>query len=164
MSKSKGSPAPPTSPTVLTRVRYGETDQMGVVYHANYFVYFEMGRTEYLRYAGIAYARLEHQGLLMVVVEAAAQYKAPASYDDEISIATALTSLTHARIRFDYTIKKVQDQSLIATGHTVLACLDKAGKVIRIPDHVNEALMHGDRIKPASTICDRRLAEPPIRK
>lgn len=88
------------------RVRYAETDQMGVVYHVNYMNWFEVGRTEWIRSLGIQYRSLEEQGLLLPVVEANIQYQRPARYDDEIAVYTRLDSWTSVRLEFQYEIRR----------------------------------------------------------
>ena len=102
------------------RVRYAETDQMGVVYHANYFVWFEVGRVELIRQMGLDYSRLEQdEGCLIAVVEATARYKAPARYDDELLIRTRLAGVRGSLIRFAYQIVRASDQLLLCEGATV---------------------------------------------
>lgn len=101
------------------RVRYAETDQMGVVYHANYLVWFEVGRVELMRSLGLDYRRLEEEfGCLISVVEAMARYKLPARYDDELVVRTAIQSLRGSVIRMQYEVVRVVDGVLLATGET----------------------------------------------
>lgn len=123
-----------------TRVRYGETDQMGVVYHANYFLYFEMGRTEYMRERGFAYADLERQGIYLAVVEATCRYKAGAKYDDMIVIRTRVEKTTNVTITFHYEVFREADNVLLVEGSTTLACLNEENRPRRLPPHVIEAL------------------------
>jgi acyl-CoA thioester hydrolase len=118
--------------TTTVRVRYSETDRMGVVYYANYLVYFEIGRTEQLRAMGVRYRDLEDQGYALVVVEARVQYAAPAKYDETLTIATRLAEVSHVRLRHEYEITG-EDGRRVAAGHTVLACLGRDGKVRRLP-------------------------------
>ena len=101
------------------RVRYPETDGMGVVHHSRFFQYFEMGRVELLRANGISYAQLEMSGVLFVIVKAECRYKAPARYDDEIDVRTQATLLSRVRIRFDYAVTRGDD--VLSSGHTVHA-------------------------------------------
>lgn len=101
------------------RVRYAETDQMGVVYHANYLVWFEVGRVELIRQMGLDYSRLEQEeGCLIAVVEATARYKAPARYDDELVVHTRLSGVRGSVIRFGYRIVRAADGLLLCEGAT----------------------------------------------
>jgi acyl-CoA thioester hydrolase len=116
------------------RVRYGETDQMGIVYHAVYFAYFEVGRTEWLRARGLAYRDVEARGARLAVIEAGARYLAPARYDDVLDVRTRVADLGHASITFTYEVRR--DGRTLATGSTRLACLDESGRVRPLPDDV----------------------------
>ena len=120
------------------RVRYGETDKMGVVYHGNYLTYFEIGRTEFLRDVGLAYSELEETGYRLVVTEAGCRYRSAARYDDVLSIRTKITLLTRVTVRFEYRILRAE--LLVAEGHTLLACLDKAGRPSRLPGEISDSL------------------------
>ncbi|WP_188375325.1 acyl-CoA thioesterase [Winogradskyella haliclonae] len=105
------------------RVRYGETDQMGVVYHANYASYFEVGRTEWLRQYGITYKSMEENGIMLPVISLNIKYKNSARYDDLLTLKTSLKKMPMASIEFDYEL--LNDKSeLLATGHTVLVFID----------------------------------------
>lgn len=117
------------------RVRYGETDQMGVVYHSNYFLYFETGRTELLRAAGFAYSELEKRGLFLVVTETGCRHRAAARYDDLLQVATRVARVGKATIRFEYAVRG-PGGSLLAEGHTELASVDRDKKPIRLPDEI----------------------------
>ena len=130
----------PTS-TSTVRVRYAETDKMGVVYYANYFVWFEVGRTEWLRETGWSYREMEVEGVSLPVIEAHCEYRQSARYDDEIEIVTRATSLTPVRIRFDYEVVRARDQVVVASGHTVHAALDPNGRPCRLPDRVRRLLV-----------------------
>ena len=102
------------------RVRYAETDQMGVVYHANYLVWFEIGRVEYIRQAGLDYKRMEQEeGALIAVVEATARYKAPARYDEELVVRTRLAGVRGPIIRFKYEVVRAADDVVLCEGETV---------------------------------------------
>ena len=102
------------------RVRYAETDQMGVVYHANYLIWFEVGRVEFIRQAGLHYAAMEREeGALIAVVEARARYKAPALYDDELAIRTSLVAVRGSIVRFRYTVQRVGEEAVLCEGETV---------------------------------------------
>lgn len=122
------------------RVIYGDTDQMGVVYYANYLRFFEAGRTELLRAAGIDYRRMEEEGALLPVAEAHARYRSPAQYDDELELETSVAQLGTSSIRIRYELRRVNDDRLIATGETRHACVDRDGRVIRMPEFVRERL------------------------
>lgn len=125
----------PTRRTTV-RVRYAETDRMGVVYYANYLVWFEVGRTEWLRETGWSYRELEADGIALPVIEVHCEYRQPARYDDELVIATRASLLTPVRIRFDYEIVRSRDNVATVTGHTVHAALDADGRPCRLPDRV----------------------------
>lgn len=120
------------------RVRYAETDRMGVVYYANYLVWFEVGRTEWLRETGWSYREMEHDGISLPVIEAHCQFRQPARYDEEIEIATRATLITPVRIRFDYEVARATDDNPAAVGHTVHAAIDANGKPCRLPPRVRE--------------------------
>jgi len=122
------------------RVRYAETDRMGVVYYANYLVWFEVGRTEWLRETGWTYREMERDGISLPVIEAHCEYRQPARYDDEIEIATRGTLVTPVRIRFDYEVARAADGTIAAVGHTVHAAVDTGGKPCRLPSRVREML------------------------
>jgi acyl-CoA thioester hydrolase len=135
-----GGGAPPIRRTTV-RVRYAETDRMGVVYYANYFVWFEVGRTEWLRETGWSYREMEVEGVSLPVIEAHCEYRQSARYDDEIEIVTRATALTPVRIRFDYEVVRASDQAGVASGHTVHAALDRNGRPCRLPDRVRRLLV-----------------------
>ena len=122
------------------RVRYAETDCMGVVYYANYLVWFEVGRTEWLRQTGWIYREMERDGISLPVIEAHCEYRQPARYDDEIEIATRGTLVTPVRIRFDYEVARGADGTIAAIGHTVHASVDTGGMPCRLPSGVREML------------------------
>lgn len=122
------------------RVRYAETDQMGVVYHGNYAQYFEMGRVEWLRNLGISYKWMEENGIMLPVVSLTMNYKKPARYDDELRVKTILKSQTSVKIEFDYEIYNQQDE-LLTTGNSVLVFVDmKTGRPTLSPEYVKEKL------------------------
>ncbi|MDV5120514.1 MAG: thioesterase family protein [Candidatus Scalindua sp.] len=125
---------------INVRVRYQETDQMGIVYYSNYFVYFEMGRIEFLRNHGISYAEIEKENIFLAVAEAHCKYRAPAMFDDLLVIKTCLSKMKHARIEFCYEIRRNNEEKLIAEGFTRLACLDINRKPTAIPEKVRNAL------------------------
>lgn len=125
------------------RVRYAETDQMGVVYYANYFVWFEIGRTDLLRGLGGSYKALEEKGLYLPVIEAACTYSQPCRYDDELAIRTQGRLLSPIRLEFTYAVARLADGAVTATGRTVHAAINQAGRPSRLPDAVRRALAPG---------------------
>ena len=125
--------------TTRVRVRYAETDQMGVVYYANYLVWFEVGRTEWLRQSGSTYRSLEHDGVSLPVIEAHCEYRQPARYDDELEIRTRAALISPARIRFDYEIVR-SDEGVAVVGHTVHAPIGRNGRPCRLPARVGKLL------------------------
>ena len=122
------------------RVRYAETDRMGVVYYANYLVWFEVGRTEWLRETGWSYREMETEGVALPVIEAHCEYRQPARYDDELDVLTKATRLTQVRMRFDYQVIRRPDGVVVASGYTVHAALDPAGRPCRLPERVRAML------------------------
>src|SRR5690606_20877058 len=113
------------------RVRYAETDQMGVVYHGNYAQYLEMGRVEWLRALGITYKSMEDNGVMLPVISLHIDYKKSALYDDLLTVETSLKSRPLVKIEFEYKVTNEAGE-LLATGHTVLAFMDKnTGKPIK---------------------------------
>ncbi len=113
------------------RVIFGDTDQMGVVYYANYFRYFEFARGEFFRARGGHYGALEREGYGLPVVAAHCDYRRPAKYDDLLSIRATLSETRRASLRFDYEVRR--DEALLATGHTVHACVGRDGKPTGLP-------------------------------
>lgn len=116
------------------RVRYGEVDRMGVVYHGHYLVYFELGRTELLRSLGATYREVEEQGTLLFVIETGLKFHRPARYDDHLTVRTRLASVRGVRMRFEYEV--LRDQERLASGFTVLASCDPDGRPRRIPERL----------------------------
>lgn len=129
----------PEPRTARVRVRYAETDRMGVVYHANYFVWFEIGRTEWLRATGWSYREMEQDGTSLPVIEAHCAFRQPARYDDELDIRARASRLTPVRVRFDYEVVR-DGHDLIATGYTIHAAIDGRGRPCRLPARVAECL------------------------
>ena len=115
------------------RVRYAETDQMGVVYHANYLVWCEIGRTEYIRTFGVSYAELERSGLGLAVSEATARFHGAARYDDLIAVTTTITAIRSRAVTFDYLITRASDDTRLVSAQTVLVSLDAAGRPRALP-------------------------------
>jgi acyl-CoA thioester hydrolase len=122
------------------RVRYAETDAMGVVYYANYLVWFEVGRTDLLRESGWTYREIEADGYMLPVLEAGCIYHQPARYDDELDVKTVGSLLSPVRVKFVYEVVRRADAAVLATGHTVHASIDRGGKPCRLPDRVRELL------------------------
>ncbi|MBI5206816.1 MAG: acyl-CoA thioesterase [Candidatus Firestonebacteria bacterium] len=116
------------------RVVYAETDQMGIVYYANYLIWFERGRTEFFRNLGIPYTDLENEGIYLPVVEAHCHYYLSAKYDDVLNIYTYIKEVKNASVTFEYKIER--DKSLIATGYTIHAFINKSGKPTKIPEKI----------------------------
>ncbi len=125
------------------RVIYGDTDQMGVVYYANYLRFFEAARNEFIRAKGLRYRDFEAEhGLLLPVVEAAVQYKQPARYDDLLTVEISLAEARRASARFDYRI--LRGEELLVTGHTVHACVAADGRIQRMPKDLLARLSVGE--------------------
>jgi acyl-CoA thioester hydrolase len=120
------------------RVRYAETDKMGVVYYANYFVWFEVARTDLLRSLGWSYRDMELAGVSLPVIDAQCTYHRSMRYDDELEVRTEGRMLSPVRMEFTYQIVRREDQLLAASGRTVHAALDPAGKPCRLPDRVRQ--------------------------
>ena len=119
--------------TVEFRVRYAETDQMGVVYHSNYLVWCEIGRTEYLRAYGTSYRAAEESGVSLAVAEATVRYHAPARYDDVIRVTTTLAEVRSRALTFDYEITDAERGTRFASARTLLVSLSPAGRVAPLP-------------------------------
>ena len=114
------------------RVRYAETDRMGLLHHANYFVYFEMGRTELLRQGGVSYREIEDAGHFLVIVDIGCKFKRPARYDDLLTLRTTTVRVTHVKIVHEYQV--FRDGQLLAEGHSTLACVDRDGRPQALPE------------------------------
>jgi acyl-CoA thioester hydrolase len=124
------------------KVRYAETDQMGVAYYANYLVWFEVGRSQYCRDCGFSYHDMEREtGLFMIVAEARCRYKTPARYEDDLIIRTRATELTRRTLRFGYEIWR--DDQLLATGETLHVLINRQGRPSSFPDQYL-ALLRGE--------------------
>ena len=118
------------------RVRYQETDGQQRVHHANFLTYFEIGRTEMLRGRGATYRQFEEAGLFLVVSEASCSYRAAAEYDDLLVVRTYVEKVGGASIEHDYEV--IRDKTIIASGRTVVVCVDREGRVRRLPDWLLE--------------------------
>ena len=128
--------------TTPIRVRYKDTDRMGVVYYGNYLTFFEVGRAEFMRDLGFSYAGLEKRGYILVVTEAAAKYHANVGYDSLITVMTSIGNVSRVRVRFEYRIVDEADR-LLVSGHTVHACLSEKQKISRFPEEL-EAVLAGE--------------------
>ena len=135
-----------TERVVVLRPRYGEVDSMGVVYHAHYLVYFDVGRCEWMRAAGTPYAGLEARGFRLAVIAADVRYIKPALYDEELSVLTRVTHVGGASVSFAYQLRGAV--GLLATGHTRLGCLDRQNRPVRLPQDALNLLRAG--ISPAA--------------
>ena len=125
------------------RVLYGDTDAAGVVYYANFLRYFEKGRTEYMRDLVLTYREIEDHGLVLPVIECYVRYKAPASYDDQLTIETSLAELKTLSCRFNYRIYRddsSNSRTLLAKGHTLHASVNRDGRLTKLPAHILEKL------------------------
>src|SRR3989442_1413355 len=120
--------------TITIRVRYPEVDAMGYLHHSRYLQYFEMGRVELLRKHGFSYAELERNGVFFVVVKAEVRYKAPARYDEELTLLTRVTRETH--VRYDHAYELRRGETLLAEATTSIACVDREGQVRQIPEEL----------------------------
>lgn len=118
--------------TITIRVRYPETDPMGYLHHSRYLQYFEMGRVELLRSLGHSYAELEKRGIYFAVVKAEVRYKAPARYDDELTLLTRLIKVTH--VRYDHVYLLKMGNLVLAEASTTIACVDRNGELQQIPE------------------------------
>lgn len=138
------SPPPQEPPHELRlRVRYGETDQMGVVHHANYLAYFEEGRTRMMADLGCSYAELERQGVGLPVRRVELRYRNPAHYEEELVVRTRVSAMRAASVTFEYELVRPADGTLVATGLTELACVDLVAsprKVLALPESLRELL------------------------
>ena len=125
---------------IQIRVRYGETDQMGVVYHGNYTLYLEIGRIEWLRKLGISYRKMEESGIMLPVVSMSLNFKKSARYDDLINVKTQLKNPPTAKIEFDYEITS-ENNEVIALANVVLAFIDmKTNRPVRAPQYILDVI------------------------
>lgn len=125
------------------RVRFFETDLMGIVHHASYLTYFEAGRVEWLRRRGVTYADWANKGVHLPVVEANLNYRMPARFDDEIQVKTTLSELRTVSLRFTYEITR--DGQMICNGVTRLGCIDASHKLLRIPEYMRDVMLSGEK-------------------
>jgi acyl-CoA thioester hydrolase len=128
----------------MLRVRYGETDQMGVAYHPNYLAWCEVGRTDFIRELGTSYAEIERQGYFLAVAEASVRYATPARYDDTIRVETWLESVKSRALTFAYEVHRADPSpGLLATARTTLVSIDEAGTPRRLPREILDLFRAG---------------------
>ncbi|HSP95544.1 MAG TPA: thioesterase family protein [Thermoanaerobaculia bacterium] len=140
------------------RVRYAETDRMGIVYHSHYIVWFEIGRTDYCRAAGMPYRAMEDSGLFILVTDVECRYRRPARYDDALRVRSWLTELASRGLSFGYEIVDAEDR-LLAEGATRHVFSDASGKPRRAPGHILERLesFRGSSSQPTGTTVSGRI-------
>lgn len=130
----------PVTSEVEFRVRYAETDQMQVVYHANYLVWCEIGRTDLIRKLGASYADIEKQGISLAVVDATLRYHGAAKYDDMIRVRTILREARSRSVTFEYTIENAVTGARLVTASTTLASINREGRLVSMPDKLRKSL------------------------
>lgn len=140
LTRMNGTSAATRESTIEVRVRYAETDQMGVVYHANYLVWCEIGRTDLIRQLGTPYAELERNGVALAVIDASVRYHSAARYDDLIRVRTVLTDVRSRTVTFDYRIEDATTGLRLASASTTLASLNKDGKLVALPGEVRKLM------------------------
>ncbi len=153
MTRAAIDPANSTS-SLGFRVRFCETDLMGIVHHANYFQYFEMGRVEWLRRRGVTYARWASEGTHLPVVDAQARYRKPCRFDEWLALETTLGELRSHSLRFDYRLTRPADGALIAEGSTRLACIDGTHRLVAFADSMLATLLSAELPQEKSTSAD----------
>lgn len=135
-AKSEAAMKPARVSEVALRVRYAETDQMGVVYHTNYLIWCEVGRTDFIRARGMSYADIERSGVGLAVSDLTARFHAAARYDDLIRVRTTLTDVRSRSITFDYVITKAETNERLVSARTTLVSIDSSGRLVAIPAEV----------------------------
>ncbi len=120
------------------RVRYGDTDKLGISYYANYFVWFEAARTEYFRALSLPYTECEKKGFFLPVVETAAQYHAPSTYDDLLIVRTSVNECRRSSMRFEYQVMRAGSEKVLVTGFSVHVCVDRNMKPCRLPEEIQK--------------------------
>ncbi|HSG81884.1 MAG TPA: thioesterase family protein [Gemmatimonadota bacterium] len=123
------------------RVRYCESDQMGVVHHANYLAWCEMGRTDLMRQLGVSYAELEHRGVYLPVSEVRVRFRSPARFDERIRVRTSVTRLRSRGVSFAYEVENPETGVALASAETDLVCIDRGGATRTLPDDVRAVLV-----------------------
>ena len=126
------------------RVRYAETDRMGVVYHANYLVWCEIGRTDLIRAKGMSYAEMESAGVLLAVADASIRYHAPARYDDPIRVETTISDVRSRTVTFEYLITHAETRERLVSARTTLVSIEPGGRTIALPPAIRSLLEAGD--------------------
>ena len=117
------------------RVRYAETDAMGIVHHASYLVWMEMGRTEFMRHFGFTYRELEEMGVMLPVVEVGVRYKQSARYDDEVRVSTWVEEMDRVRLKLAYRMERIGDGALLAEGFSTHTYMSRDGQLLRVTHH-----------------------------
>ncbi len=142
---------PPGQPAVEVRfrVRYFETDAMGIVHHASYITWFEEGRSAFTRAIGYPYSRMEQEGISLAVAEVDARYHCPARYDDEVLVLATLVRLGSRGMTFTYEVRRAADNELLVTGSSKHLSIDPQGRVVMLPRALKEAISQESRIVPA---------------
>ncbi len=120
------------------RVRYGDTDKLGVSYYANYFVWFEAARTEYFRALGMPYTECEKKGYFLPVIETKARYYAPSTYDDLLVVRTSVSQIGHSSIRFEYLVMNQETKKRLTTGYSVHVFVNRDLRPTHIPDEISQ--------------------------
>lgn len=138
MSSETSKALPTSAYEIELRVRYAETDQMGVVYHANYLIWCEMGRTDFIRRLGMSYADMEKGGVSLAVSELTARFHAAARYDDLIRVRTSIAEVRSRLISFDYLISNAATNQRLVSARTTLVSLDRSGKPISLPAELRQ--------------------------
>jgi acyl-CoA thioester hydrolase, YbgC/YbaW family len=138
--RMSGTVAGPRESAIEFRVRYAETDQMGVVYHANYLIWCEIGRTDLIRQLGKSYAELEREGVALAVIDASVRYHSAARYDDLIRVRTVLTDVRSRTVTFGYRIEDATTGVRLASASTTLASLNGEGKLVALPDDMRKLM------------------------
>lgn len=122
------------------RVRYGDTDKMGISYYANYFVWFEAARTEYFRALGLPYTECEKQGYFLPVIDTGAKYKAPSTYDDLVVVRTSVSEIKASSMRFEYEVLNKTTGILLVTGYSVHVFVNREMQPVRVPENVKQTV------------------------
>jgi acyl-CoA thioester hydrolase len=133
----------PPAIEIEERVRYSETDQMGVAHNKSYFEWFEIGRTEFCRQRGISYKEIESRGLYLVVVEAFCNYRRPLRYDQTFLIRVSLRETTSKKVIFDYELLTKEERALVASGHTVHIVTNAKSEVTALPEDIRRRIAEG---------------------
>jgi acyl-CoA thioester hydrolase len=126
--------------TIRLRVRYGETDQMGRAHHSHYLLWCEEGRTHWLREQGASYAALEAEGVLLPVSRVSVAYREPAAYEEEIEVVTRVEQVRSRSVAFAYRVRRASDGAVLADARTELVCMDREGRVRRLPESLRRLL------------------------